>query len=145
MPGRTTAGTALTLLEVGLILALLVLAWSIANVYTQGRSEDLQLLEARQQITEFSKALELFRMENGFYPSNEEGLNALVARTERAKTWPKAGYLASQAVPKDPWGNPYVYLSPGSHNQNYDILCYGADGVSGGDGYDGDITSYDDE
>jgi len=145
MPGRITAGTALTLLEVGLILALLVLVWSIANVYTQGRSEDLQLLEARQQITEFSKALELFRMENGFYPSNEEGLNALVARTERVKTWPKAGYLASQAIPKGPWGNPYVYLSPGSHDQNYDILCYGADGVSGGDGYDADITSYDDE
>jgi general secretion pathway protein G len=99
---------------------------------------------ARSQIQILALALDAYRLDNDAYPSTEQGLESL--RTfpvggEAPKDW-KGPYLR-QLVPTDPWGRPYLYLAPGTANPNgYDLYTFGKDGKAGGDGEDGDITSW---
>lgn len=99
---------------------------------------------ARSQIEIFAVALDVYRMDNHAYPTTEEGLAALrtlPARGEAARTW-RGPYLR-KAVPSDPWGRPYVYISPGHENpDSYDLYTLGRDGRIGGEGEDADITSW---
>jgi len=107
-----------------------------------GRTEEAKKTQSRVQIKSIEQALELFKLDNGFFPGTDQGLEALVRLPEAGrapKNYRKGGYL--DRVPKDPWGNPYVYVSPGSHG-DYDISSYGADGVAGGEGEDADINSW---
>ncbi|RMG58527.1 MAG: type II secretion system protein GspG, partial [Deltaproteobacteria bacterium] len=109
-----------------------------------GRTEQAKQTQAKLQIRNIEQALKLFKLDNGFYPSTEQGLQALVTKPETGripKNYREGGYL--DRVPKDPWGNDYVYISPGQHG-DYDIISYGADGVPGGEGEDADITSWQD-
>jgi general secretion pathway protein G len=88
--------------------------------------------------------LKLYKLDNGVYPSTEQGLDALINPPETGnvpKNWPKGGYLEKGKVPKDPWQNDFVYLSPGVHG-DFDILSYGADGVPGGEDENKDINSW---
>jgi general secretion pathway protein G len=101
-------------------------------------------VKAAVDIQSIETALRLYRLDNGFYPTTEQGLEALVAAPATGripKNWREGGYLERGRVPKDPWGNEYVYLSPGVHGE-YDIISYGADGSPGGEGYDADINSW---
>ena len=87
---------------------------------------------------------ELYKLDNGRYPTTEQGLQALVEAPQTEplpKKWRKGGYLKKGRVPKDAWGYELVYLSPGS-NGPFDIISYGADGVSGGEDYDMDLNSW---
>ena len=89
-------------------------------------------------------ALKLYKMDNSVYPSTEQGLQALVEKPESGtipRKWRKGGYLEKGIVPKDPWGNEYIFLSPGVHG-DYDIISYGADGVPGGEDENKDINSW---
>jgi general secretion pathway protein G len=106
-----------------------------------GRSDRAKVVAAKTQIQAFSDALDLFRADNGFYPSNSDGLQALVAKPANVVTWPEGGYLRKAKVPLDPWGHEYVYHYPGS-NGIYDVVCYGADGKPGGTGYDLDVDNH---
>jgi general secretion pathway protein G len=108
-----------------------------------GRTEEAKRTQARVQMKNLEQALELFKLDNGFYPDTEQGLSALVtapATGRPAKGWRQGGYL--DRVPQDPWGNQYVYVSPGSAGA-YDLMCYGADGAPGGTGEDADVSSRD--
>ena len=98
-----------------------------------GRPEEAKRLKANLQIESLETAIKLYKLDNGMYPDTEQGLQALVEEPETgtlSKNWRKGGYLEKGKVPKDPWGNEFVYLSPGVHGE-YDIISYGADGVSG--------------
>ncbi len=109
-----------------------------------GRTDEARVAEAKAQIRNFETALKLFKLDNGFYPSTEQGLQALVEKPTTGripKNWREGGYLESKQIPLDPWGNPYVYISPGLHG-DYDIISYGADGKEGGEGFDADITNW---
>lgn len=109
-----------------------------------GRPEEAKRLKANMQIESLETALKLYKLDNGMYPDTEQGLQALVEQPEtgtQPKSWRKGGYLDKGKVPKDPWGNEFVYLSPGVHGE-YDIISYGADGVSGGDEKNKDINSW---
>jgi general secretion pathway protein G len=89
-------------------------------------------------------ALKLYKLDNGAYPTTEQGLQALVEAPSSGnipKNWRKGGYLEKGKVPKDPWGNDFVYLSPGIHD-DFDIISYGADGASGGEDTNADINSW---
>jgi general secretion pathway protein G len=89
------------------------------------------------------EALGLFKLDNGFYPSTDQGLKALVEKPETGRIPTKYsvdGYLKKKPV--DPWGSDYVYLSPGLHSQQFDLISYGADGQPGGEGFDADINSW---
>jgi general secretion pathway protein G len=133
-----------TLIELMVVIVIL----SILAVYVapkiMGRPDQAKQVKATVDIQSIATALRLYRLDNGFYPTTEQGLEALVAAPATGripKNWREGGYLERGRVPKDPWGNEYVYLSPGVHGE-YDIISYGADGSPGGEGYDADINSW---
>ena len=94
---------------------------------------------AKAQIELFGEALDQFRLDTGRYPTTSEGLDALI-HNPGIEGW-DGPYLRKNVVPKDPWGRPYQYQSPGSHG-DYDLFSYGADGSPGGEGENKDITSW---
>ncbi|MBU0989414.1 MAG: type II secretion system major pseudopilin GspG [Proteobacteria bacterium] len=110
-----------------------------------GRPEEARQMKAKIQMESIETSLRLYKLDNGSYPSTEQGLQALVeppAVGELPKSWREGGYLEKGKVPKDPWDNEYVYLSPGVHG-DYDLMSYGADGQPGGEDKNKDINSWD--
>lgn len=131
-----------TLLEIMIVIVILGLLAALVVPKLIGRTEEAKRTQSLLQIKNIEQALQLFKLDNGFYPETQQGIEALVHAPEVGripKNYRKEGYL--DRVPKDPWGSPYVYLCPGIHG-DYDIVSYGADGVPGGEGEDADITSW---
>ncbi len=142
---RKDRRTGFTLIELMVVIAILGILAALVAPSIIGRKEDAMRAAAKAQIKNFEQALKLFYVDNGFYPSTEQGLQALVEKPTIGRIptrWREGGYLESKTVPKDPWGNPYVYISPGIHNRDFDIISYGADGQEGGEGKDADIQSW---
>jgi len=140
--GRLRDRAGFTLIEIMVVIVILGLLAALVVPKLIGRTEEAKKTQARVQIRSVEQALELFKLDNGFFPTTDQGLGALVRLpdTGRApKNYRKGGYL--DRVPKDPWGNAYAYVSPGSHG-DYDISSYGADGAQGGEGEDADINSW---
>ena len=109
-----------------------------------GRTEQAKITQTRVQMEALETALKLYKLDNGVYPSTEQGLTALVEQPESGivpRKWRKGGYLEKGKVPQDSWGNEYIYLSPGVHD-DFDITSYGADGVPGGEDENKDINSW---
>ncbi len=132
-----------TLLELMVVIVILGLLAALVVPKLIGQSEKAKQTATHVQIRSLEQALQLFKLDNGFYPSTEQGLAALVRAPEVGripKNYRQGGYI--DRIPNDPWGNPYVYLSPGAHG-DYDISSYGADGMPGGDGENADINSWD--
>jgi general secretion pathway protein G len=127
------------------VIAILGILAALVAPSIIGRKEDAMRASAKVQIKNFEQALKLFYVDNGFYPSTEQGLQALVEKPAIGRIppkWREGGYLESSSVPKDPWGSSFVYISPGVHNKNYDILSFGADAQEGGEGKDADVRSW---
>jgi general secretion pathway protein G len=134
-----------TLIELMVVIAILGILAALVAPSIIGRKEDAMRAAAKTQIRNLEQALKLFYVDNGFYPSTEQGLQALVQKPGIGRSpnkWREGGYLERSAVPKDPWGDPFIYISPGVHNRDFDILSYGSDGQEGGDGKDADIQSW---
>jgi general secretion pathway protein G len=134
-----------TLLEILVVVFILSLLAAIVAPRIIGRTDDARIAEAKVQIRNFETALKLFKMDNGFYPDTQQGLDALVEKPSTGKipqNYREGGYLEQKKIPQDPWGNPYLYVSPGLHG-DFDLLSYGADGKEGGEGKDGDIRNWD--
>ena len=136
-----------TLIELMIVIIILgVLAMYIAPKFMERPGEAKQV-KARLDITTFETALKLYKLDSGKYPSTEQGLQALVDKPETGnvpKKWREGGYLEKGKVPRDPWENDYIYLSPGLKG-DFDIISYGADGAPGGEGEDKDINNWDTE
>ncbi len=98
-----------------------------------------QVTVVRDQMHAFAQALDHYRIDNGHYPTTEQGLAALMTKPANAAKW--AGPYLQKAPPADPWGNPYVYKSPGEHGE-FDLLSYGKDGAAGGTGEDADLGNW---
>lgn len=99
---------------------------------------------ARAQIKTFQTALQMYRADQGRVPSQGQGLEALCEAPTAdpvPKNYPTEGYLESRMLPKDPWGNAYIYLTPGRRSEPYEVISYGSDGEEGGSGEAADITS----
>ena len=109
-----------------------------------GQSTQAKITTTKTQISNFAQALELFHLNNGFFPTTAQGLAALIEKPTtppEPKNYQKGGYLNAKTLPKDPWGNDYIYISPGQHG-DYDIISYGADGREGGADESADITNW---
>lgn len=135
-----------TLIEVLVVLIILGLLIGIVGPKVIGHSDEAKVKTARIQIEGLSSALKMYKLDNGRYPSTEQGLEALVTQPQSGdvpRKWRKGGYLEGK-VPQDPWGGEYLYLCPGAHG-DFDLMSYGADGVAGGEDYDKDVTSWESE
>ncbi len=131
-------------LELMVVVVILgILATYIAPRYI-GRTDDVKIVKAKADIASLETSLKLYRLDNGNYPTTEQGLLALVEKPTTdpvPQKWSEKGYLEKSRVPKDPWGREYLYLSPGVHD-DYDIISYGADGAPGGEKKNQDINSW---
>ena len=133
-----------TLIELMVVIVILGILAGLIVPRIMGRPEEAKQIKAKMQIESLETALKLYKLDNGMYPSTEQGLQALVELPETGdlpKKWRQGGYLEKGKVPKDPWGNEFIYLSSGVHG-DYDILSYGADGVPGGEDKNMDINSW---
>jgi len=141
---RNAARAGFTLLEVLVVVLIITILATIVGVNVAHRPGEAKVAAAEAQIRVFKTALNLYRMDNGDYPTQRQGLEALCrpAETEPVpRRFPQGGYLETPEVPPDPWGRPYVYLVPGPPGHAYEIVSYGADGEPDGEGEAADISS----
>jgi general secretion pathway protein G len=134
---RRTGG--FTLIELMIVLFILGLLAALVAPRLMGRVGKAKQKTAQAQIQLLATTLDLFYLDVGRYPTEEEGLKALRDKVDNLPAW--GGPYLDKAVPKDPWGRPYLYKSPGQHGP-YDLSSLGADGAEGGDGENQDITNW---
>lgn len=130
-----------TLLEVMVVVVILGVLAALIVPRIVGRTDDARAVAAKHDVAATMQALKLYRLDNGRYPTNEQGLQALVTRPTsdpQPDNW--KAYL--DRLPKDPWGRPYQFLNPGVHGE-IDVFTLGADGQPGGSGAEADIGSWD--
>ena len=133
-----------TLIELMVVIVILGILAGFIAPRIMGRPEEAKQLKAKMQIESIETALKMYKLDSGMYPDTDQGLQALIEKPEVGRTpakWREGGYFEKRKLPKDPWGNPYLYLSPGVHG-DYDLLSYGSDGVPGGEGKDKDINNW---
>jgi general secretion pathway protein G len=120
-----------TLIEIMVVVVIIAVLAALIVPNVIGRAEQARLAKAHADIRTLESALAMYRLDNGHYPSTDQGLQALVKKpvgAPPANDWRKGGYV--ELLPKDPWGNAYQYLAPGAHG-NYDLWSNGPDGISG--------------
>ncbi len=132
-----------TLIEVMVVVIILGILAAIVVPKLTGRTEQARKVKAKVDIKNIGGALEQFNLDSGYYPTTEQGLEALVNEPTTGnipENWQEGGYL--QKAPSDPWSQPYQYLSPGEHGE-YDLYSLGADRELGGTGKNADINGWD--
>jgi len=130
-----------TLIEMMIVLVIIAVVAAMVVPNVIGRPDEARATVARTDIRAIASALELYRLDNKVYPTSAQSLRALSSRPTSPPVptnWVIGGYLPD--VPQDPWGNPYLYRSPG-RNGAYDLVSFGADGKPGGTGIDADISN----
>jgi|CXWL01.1.fsa_nt_gi general secretion pathway protein G len=141
---RATGG--FTFIEIMVVVAILAILAALVVPRIMGRTDDAKRTAAKVQIRNIEGALQLYKLDNGVYPSTEQGLKSLVEKPSVGvipKKWKLGGYLPK--LPEDPWANPYKYLSPvqrGEYKVEYEITSLGTDGEVGGEGVNADITNW---
>ena len=134
-----------TLIELMVVIIILGLLAAIVMPRVVGQTDKARYEQAKVQMRILEDALKRYKLDSGRFPSTEQGLEALVRQPTTGtlpRNWQQGGYLDKPEVPIDPWGNNYIYISPGQHGPDYDIKSLGADGLEGGEGYDADIESW---
>jgi general secretion pathway protein G len=142
---RQNSDRGFTLLEIIVVVFILSLLVAIVAPRIIGRTDEARVTAAKIQIRNFETALKLFKLDNGFYPDTQQGLDALIEKPATGRIpqkYKEGGYLEQKKISPDPWGNPYIYVSPGLQG-DFDIISYGADGKEGGEGKDADIKNWD--
>ena len=134
-----------TLIEIMVVIIILGILAVYIGPKIMGRPGEAKQVKARVDISALETALKLYKLDNGKYPTTEQGLQALIEKPEAGNVpskWREGGYLEKGRVPKDPWDNDYIYLSPGTRG-DFDLISYGPDGVAGGEGKNEDINNWD--
>jgi general secretion pathway protein G len=129
-----------TLIEVMIVIVILGVLAALIVPKIMGRPDEARAVAARQDIATISQALKLYKLDNRRYPTADQGLDAL-ARRPTTEPLPPNWKAYLERLPRDPWDNPYQYLSPGIHG-DVDVFSFGADGKAGGEGVDADIGSW---
>ncbi len=140
-----TGQSGFTLIEIMVVVVILGVLAALVVPNIMSRPDQAKQTVARSDIKAISSALEIYRLDNGFYPSSDQGLEALSSQptgTPEPRNWNPDGYL--KKIPSDPWGNPYQFEYPGTHNSgSYDLYSLGADGRIGGEGFNADLGNWD--
>ncbi len=132
-----------TLIEIMVVVVILGILAALVVPQVMSRPDQAKVTVAKGDIKAIGAALDMYKLDNFSYPSTQQGLNALVEKpsgSPQPKNWNRDGYL--KRVPKDPWGNDYQYLSPGTQGQ-FDLYSLGADGKQGGTDLNADIGNWD--
>ena len=132
-----------TIIEIMVVVVIIGLLATLVIPRVIGRGDEAKRTAAQVQIKEVEQALDLYHLDNGFYPTQDQGLDALVSRPNlppEPQNYRTGGYL--KKVPKDPWGREFIYRMPGDHGE-YDLLSYGPDGQEGGEEKNKDINNWD--
>ena len=132
-----------TLIEIMVVVVIMGVLAALVVPKLLSRTGESKVAAAKVDIATIMQALKLYKLDNQRYPTTEQGLQALIEKPTSgpaANGWKTGGYV--EKMPKDPWGNPYQYLSPGIKGE-IDVFSYGADGQPGGTGDDADIGSWD--
>lgn len=138
---RRQADAGVTLIEMMVVLVIIAIIAALIVPNLIGRPDQARVTVAKSDIRTLAASLELYRLDARVYPTTDQGLDALVHRPVLepvAQVWAEGGYLAN--LPQDPWGNAYIYVSPG-RSAPYDLMSYGADGAPGGTGINADLTN----
>ena len=131
-----------TLIEILVVVTILAILGALVVPKIMDRPNEARVVAAKHDISAVIAALKIYKLDNGRYPTTEQGLRALVEKPTSDPVpgnWKQGGYL--EKIPKDPWGKEFLYLNPGIH-QEIDVMSYGADGQQGGEGFDADLGSW---
>ena len=131
-----------TLIEILVVIVIIGIMATVVVPKLMSRPDEARVVAAKQDIQSILQALKIYRLDNGRYPTTEQGLQALVKKPTSnpvPRNWKEEGYL--EKPPRDPWGTAYQYLQPGAHGE-VDVFSLGADGIPGGEGIDADIGSW---
>lgn len=131
-----------TLVEILIVIVILALLAGIIVPKMTGAPEKARVAKAKVQIKQLEASLNMFKIDSGFFPTTEQGLEALVEKPtvgEIPKNYRKGGYI--KKIPNDPWGSEYIYLAPGEHDE-FDLISYGRDGEEGGEEGTADINNW---
>lgn len=134
-----------TLIEILVVIVIMGLLATLLVPKIIGRVDEARITKAQSDIKAIESALKMFKMDNGFYPTTEQGLLTLIEKPEIdpiPRNWKRGGYIDREEEPLDPWGNRYLYRSPGDESRDYEILSLGADSEEGGEDFNADIKSY---
>jgi general secretion pathway protein G len=140
MRKRNRREAGVTLIEMMVVVVIIALFAALVLPRMMGQADRAKKTAARSQINAYMTALGSYKLDNGVYPTTEQGLQALREKPENANNW--QGPYTDKEIGNDPWGHPYVYRYPGEHGDDPDIICYGADGQPGGEGMAADIVSW---
>jgi general secretion pathway protein G len=135
-----------TLIEILVVIIIITILASIVSVNVLRKPGEARISAAKLQLKELQTALQMYKAEQGHFPTQEQGLEALVSKptTEPIPPrYPEEGYLESRKVPLDPWKHDYVYLIPGREGEAFEIMTYSSDGEPGGTGEAADISTAD--
>lgn len=130
-----------TLIEIMVVVIILGILAAIVAPNVIGRIDDAQITRVKGDLRGLENALNMYRLDNYSYPTTEQGLEALVTKPAdpNIRNWKTGGYIGR--LPKDPWGNEYVYVNPGNHGA-FDVYTLGRDGRPGGEGLDADLGNW---
>ncbi|MBW1712149.1 MAG: type II secretion system major pseudopilin GspG [Deltaproteobacteria bacterium] len=135
----------ITIIELLVVLTILAILAGLIVPRVMDRPEQARRTKAALQIEALEGALKLYKLDNGRYPTTEQGLAALVEQPVEEpvpENWREGGYLEKGQLPVDPWGRQFKYLSPGANNPEFDLWSTGPDGEDGGEGKDADVTNW---
>lgn len=141
---RSKCRCGFTLLELLVVILIITILGSVVGVKLAGKPHEARRAAVVAQLNNFSLALKMYQMDNGGYPTQRQGLQALVQASVLdpiPRRFPEDGYLEKRELPLDPWGNAYVYLIPGTGGETYEVFSYGRDGAPGGEGENADIST----
>jgi general secretion pathway protein G len=139
-PARRQHG--FTLIEIMVVVVIISVLIGLVAPNIMGRVDEAKVTAAKADIATMSQALDMYRIDNGHYPTTEQGLESLVQKpsgSPEPKNWNPSGYMKKKELPKDPWGNDYQYVR--YPDGRFDLMSYGADGREGGEEYDADIAA----
>ncbi len=137
-----------TLVEILVVVIILGILAGLIIPRIADQPEKARRTKAKMQIESLETALKLYKLDNGYYPTTDQGLEALVNKPTSGKIpnrWRDGGYLEKGRIPADPWDRNFLYLSPGVHNRDFDLYSLGADGEVGGEDADADVTNWGDD